>query len=81
MIVPNKSAVSIVYTNAEKTSGYINDPFFFSNTLVQYTPPTPLPPDDSSFLIDPINQNINQINQQQKILDNQLASLLTIGCF
>jgi len=30
---------------------------------------------------DPINQSIDQVNQQQKILDNQLASLLTIGCF
>jgi hypothetical protein len=43
LVVPNKVNISIVYTNPAQTSGYINDPFFFSNMVVQYTPPSPSP--------------------------------------
>ncbi|MCE3238393.1 MAG: hypothetical protein K0R24_1374, partial [Gammaproteobacteria bacterium] len=41
LAVPNKVDVVITYTNLAQTSGYINDPFYFSNTVVEYTPPTP----------------------------------------
>jgi hypothetical protein len=37
LVIPDKPNISIKYTNAAQGTGYINDPFFFTNMKLQYT--------------------------------------------
>ena len=67
IVLPNKSNITVVYTNAERTSGYIGDPFFFTNFIIHgFTPPVPpaptptptqLIPVDIAQIITPFTQN------------------------
>jgi hypothetical protein len=58
LIVPSGKTISIIFTNSSKTSGFINDPFYFSQMSIEgYAPPTvisSLPaqinPNSSSFI-------------------------------
>ncbi len=43
LTLPNKSNLTITYTNAAHTAGYISDPFYFSNITVSNPPPEPTP--------------------------------------
>ncbi len=71
LVVPNKTNITITYTNPPtNTSGFINDPFFFNNMNISFNPnppapaptPAPAPPPptiDVAKIITPFNNNNN----------------------
>ncbi len=50
LILPRKANISVTYTNAAKTSGFIGDPFYFVNFTLEGipVPPTPSTPSTPS---------------------------------
>ena len=68
IVLPNKPNITVVFTNAARTAGYIGDPFYFTNfTLIGFTPePTPVPPqtipNDIAQIITPFTQTPPIIN-------------------
>jgi len=54
LILPNKPNISITYTDASHTAGFIGDPFFFNNFSLENVPVQPVPPT-------PIPLNVAQV--------------------
>ncbi len=52
LILPNIADIAVTYTNPAHTSGYINDPFFFVNFIIQ-NKPVPAQPANAALILNP----------------------------